>query len=114
MKKLSKKAKANLILAGIGTAVGVVGTIIGVKCIANGKYENTGNTPINLKDGTKVTVYDSDVARIIQNHTRAIDRLNYKKMIDATLVAQDIISKGIEPKNKKWIFDFKHHNFRFD
>ena len=84
MKKISKQTKAMIMVGAGGMVLGIVGTIIGVKCIANGKYANNGTCTLYLKE-EKVSVKDSDVADLIRKHTKPIDRLNYKKIIAATI-----------------------------
>lgn len=56
-----------------------------------------------FKDGTSFT--DLDIAKMVKEHTRLFDRLNYIKMCIAANDAFSILSKSMEmPKEKKWKF----------
>ena len=50
-------------------------------------------------------ITDEQVAKFVKQHTHLLDRLNYRKMVHAGLLAQNILMGVIEqPKMKKWFF----------
>lgn len=56
-------------------------------------------------------VFDEDVYQLVKRHSRLIDRLNPKKMIEMTWAAFDLLAGSIEkPENvsENWTFYGKH------
>ena len=56
-------------------------------------------------------IYDSDVYKLILDHSRLIDRLSRPKMVEMSLLGQNIlmgIFDGIDPKDKSWKFYGRH------
>lgn len=50
-------------------------------------------------------ITDKQVANLVKQHTHLLDRLNFRKMVCAGLLAQNILMGVIEPpKKKKWYF----------
>lgn len=111
MKKLTKEQKRAMIATGIGVGIGIIGTIIGVKCIANHKYHSAWGIKINADDGIK-TVADDDVADLVSKHSRFIDRINTRKATVIHMTCADILG-GIKkaPEKKNWKFKFKGDDF---
>jgi hypothetical protein len=50
-------------------------------------------------------VKDEDVVKMVMKHSRLIDRLNPRKMVEMAFTAFGILEGGIEcPKKKNWKF----------
>ena len=51
------------------------------------------------------TVYDEDVYQLIKKHSRLIDRLNPRKMIEMFETASAMMDDAVlEPEQKDWMF----------
>lgn len=58
-------------------------------------------------------ITDEDVYQVIRKHSRLVDRLNPRKMLEMSFYAQAILMKVAEPEdaktNPKWKFYNKKH-----
>lgn len=57
-------------------------------------------------------IKDEDVYQVIKKHSRLVDRLNPRKMLEMSFYAQAILMKVAEPddaNNPKWKFYNKKH-----
>ena len=55
--------------------------------------------------GDGLIVTDEDVYQYVKKHSRLIDRLNHRKMVEMTFWAFDILSKSVEePVDGNWKF----------
>ena len=55
----------------------------------------------------KGRIYDKDVLKLIQNHSRLIDRLNPAKMVEMSLIGQCVlmgIFDDMNPDDPTWMF----------
>ena len=77
----------------------------------------SGNVMLNMKydgwvdypDVGRIT--DKDVHKVVKDHSRLIDRLSSKRMVEMTLFAQNVLMKlfdGLDAKDKSWKFYGKH------
>lgn len=61
--------------------------------------------------GNGLIVTDEAVYQLIKKHSRLIDRLNHRKMVEMTFWAFNILSKSVEvPSDGKWKFYDKKVN----
>ena len=60
-------------------------------------------------------IMDEDVYRTVKKHSRLVDRLNPRKMLEMSFYAQAILMKAAEPddaNNPNWKFYGKKHKRR--